>query len=91
MATQEVVEAQTRPDSSRGKNEARRLRASGRIPATLYGAKQAVLAVSVDPKQISRILHSEAGHNTIFDVKVGSENSKVMVVDWQYDPLKGKL
>lgn len=91
MATQEVVEAQTRPDSSRGKNEARRLRASGRIPATLYGAKQAALAVSVDPKQISRILHSEAGHNTIFDVKVGAENSKVMVVDWQYDPLKGKL
>lgn len=91
MATLEVVEAQTRPDSSRGKNEARRLRASGRIPATLYGAKQAALAVSVDPKQISRILHSEAGHNTIFDVKVGAENSKVMVVDWQYDPLKGKL
>jgi large subunit ribosomal protein L25 len=87
----EVVEAQPRPDSSRGKNEARRLRASGRIPAVLYGAKKQAVAVSVDPKQISRILHSEAGHNSIFDLKVAGENAKGMVVDWQYDPLSGKL
>jgi large subunit ribosomal protein L25 len=88
---QEVVEAQPREESSRGKNEARRLRASGRIPAVLYGAKKPALAISVDPKQISRILHSESGHNTILDLKVGSESSKGMVVDWQYDPLTGKL
>jgi large subunit ribosomal protein L25 len=88
---QEVVEAQPRPDSSRGKNEARRLRASGRIPAVLYGAKKQAVAISVDPKQISRILHSEAGHNSIFDLKVAGENAKGMVVDWQYDPLSGKL
>ena len=88
---QEVVEAQPRPDSSRGKNEARRLRASGRIPAVLYGAKKQAVAISVDPKQISRILHSEAGHNSIFDLTVGGESAKGMVVDWQYDPLSGKL
>jgi large subunit ribosomal protein L25 len=88
---QEIVEAQPRPDSSRGKNEARRLRASGRIPAVLYGAKKSAVAISVDPKQISRILHSESGHNTIFDLKVGSENAKGMVVDWQYDPITGRL
>jgi large subunit ribosomal protein L25 len=91
MAIQDVVEAQTRPDSSRGKNEARRLRASGRIPATVYGAKKEAVAVSVDPKQISRILHSESGHNSIFDLNVGGENTKAMIVDWQYDPLKGNL
>jgi len=91
MSSQEVVQAQSRQDSSRGKNEARRLRASGRVPAVIYGAKQQSLAVSVDPKQISRILSSESGHNTIFDVEVGAEKSKVMIVDWQYDPLKGKL
>jgi large subunit ribosomal protein L25 len=88
---QEIVEAQPRPDSSRGKNEARRLRASGRIPAVLYGAKKQAVAVSVDPKQISRILHSESGHNTIFDLSVAGESAKGMVVDWQYDPLSGKL
>ena len=91
MISQEVVEAQARPETSRGKNEARRLRAVGRIPAVLYGAKKSTVAVSVDPKQITRILHSEAGHNTIFDVQVGDEKAKVMIVDWQHDPMHGKL
>jgi len=87
----ELVEAQARPDSSRGKNEARRLRVSGRVPAVIYGAKKATLVVSVDPKQITRILSSESGHNTIFDLQAGGEKTKAMIVDWQFDPLKGKL
>ncbi|HET9283861.1 MAG TPA: 50S ribosomal protein L25 [Candidatus Angelobacter sp.] len=87
----ELVEAQPRPDSSRGKNEARRLRVSGRVPAVIYGAKKNTLAVSVDPKQIMRILNSESGHNTIFDVQVNGEQSKAMIVDWQFEPIKGKL
>jgi len=91
MISQETVEAQARPDNSRGKNEARRLRASGRIPGVLYGAKKSTLAVSLDPKQITRILHSESGHNTIFDLQVGSEKAKVMIVDWQHDPMHGHL
>jgi large subunit ribosomal protein L25 len=91
MISQEVVEAQARQDESRGKNEARRLRASGRIPGVLYGAKKSTVAVSLDPKQITRILHSESGHNTIFDLQVGSEKAKVMIVDWQHDPMHGKL
>jgi len=91
MISVEVVEAQTRPDASRGKNEARRLRAGGRIPGVVYGAKKDTLAVSLDPKQIARILHSESGHNTIFDLQVGNEKAKVMIVDWQYDPMHGRL
>jgi len=90
-ATVEILEAQPRPDSSRGKNEARRLRVSGRVPAVVYGAKKETVAVSVDPKQISKILRSDSGHNTIFDLKVGDEQAKAMIVDWQYDPLKGTL
>lgn len=91
MISQEVVEAQAREDASRGKNEARRMRAKGRVPAVVYGAKKASLAVSVDPKQISRILQSESGHNTIFELHLNGEKSRVMIVDWQYDPMKGKL
>jgi large subunit ribosomal protein L25 len=91
MISQEVVEAQPRPDTSRGKNEARRLRAGGRVPGVLYGAKKETVAVSLDPKQITRILHSETGHNTIFEVQAGSEKARVMIVDWQYDPMHGKL
>ncbi|HLJ26337.1 MAG TPA: 50S ribosomal protein L25/general stress protein Ctc [Candidatus Angelobacter sp.] len=91
MISQEVVEAQPRQDSSRGKNEARRLRASGRVPAVIYGAKKASLAISVDPKQISKILRSESGHNTIFELQLNGDKAQVMIVDWQYDPMKGKL
>src|SRR5919204_3795950 len=86
-----VIEAQPREETQRGKNEARRLRALGRIPAVLYGAQKNAVPVSVDPKQISRILTSESGHNTIFDLQVGSEKTKAMIVDWQYEPIKGKL
>lgn len=91
MISQDVVEAQARAASSRGKNEARRVRAAGRIPGVLYGAKKDTVAVTLDPKQITRILHSESGHNTIFDLQVGAEKAKVMIVDWQYDPMYGKL
>ena len=87
----EVVEAQPRPESSRGKNEARRLRVSGRVPAVVYGAKKDTVAVSLDPKVISRILASEAGHNTIFDLQVGSEKTKAMIVDWQFEPIRGSI
>jgi len=84
-----VVEAQ--PRAERGKNEARRVRRGGRVPAVLYGAKKETVAISVDPKQITRILTSESGHNSIFDVQVGDERTKAMIVDWQYEPIKGAL
>ena len=91
MPTQELVETQPRPEQARTKNAARRVRASGRIPAIVYGAKKDSVPVTVDPKQIGRILHSDSGHNTVFDLKVGSEQTKAMIVDWQYEPIKGTL
>ncbi|HVP42370.1 MAG TPA: 50S ribosomal protein L25 [Terriglobales bacterium] len=86
-----VVEAQPRQDHSRGKNEARRVRAAGLIPAVLYGAKKPTVALVVDPKRMLQILHSDSGHNTIFDLQVGDERTKAMIVDWQYEPIKGHL
>ncbi len=77
---------------SRGKNEARRLRVSGKIPAVVYGASQQPVAVAVNPKDLNRILHSKSGHNTIFNVDItGKENTPVMIVDWLNDPLKENL
>ncbi len=91
MRSQELVEAQPRAQESRGKNEARRVRAKGRVPAVVYGAKKDAVAITVDPKQISRILHSDSGHNTIFELAVDGDKSKAMIVDWQSDPIKGSL
>jgi large subunit ribosomal protein L25 len=92
MITNELVEAKTRVAESRGKNEARRVRVTGQIPAVVYGAGAESVAITVDPKQITKILHSESGHNTIFDLQVGNgKKEKVMIVDWQYEPIKGSL
>ena len=73
------------------KNAARRVRAAGKIPAVVYGAGQASVAVTVDPRIITKILHSDSGHNTIFDLDVAGAQAKAMVVDWQHDPVKGAL
>jgi large subunit ribosomal protein L25 len=83
------VEAKLREASD--KNAARRLRTTGMIPAVLYGAKKDPRAIAVDPKQILKILHSASGHNTIFDISLEGEQAKAMVVDWQYEPMKGSL
>ena len=74
------------------KNAARRVRVAGKIPAVLYGSGFEPVAVEVDPKQISRILFSESGHNTIFDVEIaGLSGAKAMIVDWQREPIKDQL
>jgi large subunit ribosomal protein L25 len=74
------------------KNAARRVRVAGKIPAVVYGAGQDAVAVTVDPKVITKILHSESGHNTIFDLTIeGGGAAKAMIVDWQNEPIKGKL
>ncbi len=91
MATPEAVKATLRGGKF-NKNAARRVRVSGLIPAVVYGAGQDSQAITVDPKAITKILHSEAGHNTIFDLTIeGGAGTKAMIVDWQYEPIKGKL
>jgi len=90
-----VLEAQTREAGT--KNQARRVRREGKIPAVVYGAGKDAVPVSVDPRHVLRILRSESGHNTIFDLALsGGENAKAetakaMIVDWQYEPIKGHL
>jgi large subunit ribosomal protein L25 len=80
------------PRESGNKNRARRVRRGGRIPGVVYGAGKDSLPVTVDPRQVLRILHSDTGHNTIFDLALnGGERTKAMIVDWQYEPIKGTL
>jgi len=74
------------------KGFARRVRMQGLIPAVVYGAGKESVPVTVDPKVITKILYSESGHNTIFDLAIeGAPASKGMIVDWQNEPIKGHL
>src|SRR6202042_3142333 len=93
MATSNIDAVVATPREGKfNKNAARRVRVAGKIPAVVYGAGQDSVAVAVDPKVITRILHSDSGHNTIFDLNVeGSAVVKAMIVDWQNEPIKGAL
>lgn len=81
----------------RGKNEARRLRAAGRLPAVVYGSagesgRATALPVSVEPKALTRILRSESGANTIITLAIDGEgDSRVLVKEYQLDPLSQHL
>ncbi len=76
----------------RGKNEANRLRASGKIPAVFYGARQPGqvpegVSVAVDPKALLRILHSDSGANTLIKLRVDGSEAQVMIKEYQLDPI----
>jgi large subunit ribosomal protein L25 len=84
------VEAESR--ETFGKNAARRLRHGGHIPGIVYGDEGPSLPVTVDPKEILRILRSGAGHNAIFTLEIkGKAPARVMLRDWQLDPIHGGL
>jgi large subunit ribosomal protein L25 len=81
------------PRTSRGKNEARRLRASGKIPAVLYGGEPAGgTPIAVDPKVLMRILHSDTGVNTLISLKTSATGQeRVLVREYQLDPVTSHL
>jgi large subunit ribosomal protein L25 len=85
-----TIEAQSR--DTRGKNAARRLRASGLAPAVLYGGEKEPVSITITPKEINKILSSATGHNTIFNLSVANgETTPVMIIDWEHHPVKENL
>jgi len=90
MRTEITVAAESR--DSRGKNEARRLRVKGSVPAIVYGGTIEPASIAVSPKDLTKILNSKSGHNTIFNLSIaGATGTPVMIVDWQFDPIKDSL
>src|SRR5262252_7174369 len=85
-----VLEAATR--DSFGKNEARRTRRDGRVPGVLYGEGKDATPISVEPRALLRILHSESGANTLISLKLaGTGDTRVLVKDFQLDPVSHQL
>src|SRR5687768_3771552 len=76
-----------------GKNEARRTRREGRVPAVIYGATKGgagkdAVPIAVLPKALLKILHSESGANTLISLRLaGSGDTKVLVKEYQLDPV----
>jgi large subunit ribosomal protein L25 len=88
---QEKIVVEAAPRAERGKNEARRLRASGRVPAVLYGGKGDAITLSVNTKQVNAILRSQSGHNTLFQVDLNGKHEPAILKDWLNDPVSGNL
>jgi large subunit ribosomal protein L25 len=82
--------------SDKGKNEARRHRAAGRLPAVVYGTAKdgkvpVGVPVTVDPKGLLRILHSDSGVNTLITLKLDGGSTQVLVKEYQRDPITQAL
>jgi large subunit ribosomal protein L25 len=88
---QEKVVVEGAPRATRGKNEARRLRQTGKIPAVLYGGKGEAITLALNAKQIGAILRSKSGHNTLFQVDLGGKHEPAILKDWLVDPVTGRL
>lgn len=84
-----VVPAESRTDT--GKNANRKLRSRGLIPGVLYTSGQQAVAVQVSPGEIGSILKSKSGENTLFDLEIGGKRRKVILKEFQREPLRGKL
>jgi len=84
-----VVAAENRTET--GKNVNRRLRTRGLIPGVLYGAKREAVPLAVSPKEITTILRSKTGENTLFDLEIGGSRRRVILKEFQIEPVKGQL
>jgi large subunit ribosomal protein L25 len=80
------------PRATTGKGEARRTRRKGLVPAVLYGGDGGGRSISVEPKALLKILHSETGANTLISLKLeGAGDTRVLVKDYQVDPVTRQL
>jgi large subunit ribosomal protein L25 len=86
-----ILEATAR--DSYGKNEARRTRRDGKVPGVLYGEGKDATAISVEPRALLKILHSESGANTLIQLKLAGHigDTRVLVKDFQLDPVTHQL
>lgn len=88
MAEQVVLKAEVR--SEVGKQIAKRLRAAGKLPAVVYGAKSEAMACSVDAKALENLLH-EHGRNAIINLEAGGQTQSTIVKELQQDYLRGDM
>jgi large subunit ribosomal protein L25 len=92
MAEREAITVRAELRAGRGKNDARRLRARGMVPLTVYGGEGEPVSAAAPLRELAAILRSGAGHNTIFTLDVdGVGASEVLFLDRQIDPVKGRL
>jgi large subunit ribosomal protein L25 len=90
MAEKITVKAEKR--DTRGKNEARRLRAAGKVPIIVYGGGSENFAAAASLRDLAAIMRTDAGVNTVFSLDIDGEGvNDVIFQDRQIDPLRGRM
>jgi len=79
------------PRAGTGKGVARKLRAQGQVPGTLYGSGSEATSVAVDLRLLTSALHTEAGRNVLIDLQVDGQNFLTLARDLQRDPVRGTI
>lgn len=69
----------------KGSSYSRNLRAEGQIPGVVYGKAREPLALSINEKEIKKVI----GKNSLIDLVFGQETASVVLKDLQRDPLRG--
>jgi large subunit ribosomal protein L25 len=85
------VDLQAKPREERGKNAARRLRASGMLPAVLYGDGDGSSTALAVPDRVVDYTLQHMGDNALYDIDLGAGGSTARIVDVQRDPVSGRL
>ena len=85
MATLVTIEAEAREHA--GKGAARATRRQGRVPAVIYGAKQAPTMISVDPKTVLREIHRSGWRSRLFEIKLGDQTTRALIRDVAVHPV----
>ena len=88
---QRQIDMEVFPRQERGKNAARRLRATGRVPAIVYGLGREPQSVAVDTKEMTNVLKDPSGHNRVFNLQCSGASEHAMAVDYQIDPVYSTL
>ena len=92
MAERQEITVRAELRAGRGKNDARRLRARGMVPLTIYGGEGEAVSAAAPLRELAALLRTEAGHNSIFTLDIeGVGASEVMFLDRQIDPVRGRL
>lgn len=82
-----VISISAQPRERAGKGAARSTRRAGRIPAVIYGEKQEATLISVDPKELDRLVHKKAFFASLLDVDIAGKKHRVLPRDVQFNPV----
>ncbi|MDY0883899.1 50S ribosomal protein L25/general stress protein Ctc [Dongia soli] len=85
MSAVQSVSAELRDRA--GKGAARATRRAGRVPAVIYGDKQEPMLISLEPKELDRLVHKKAFFATLLDIDIKGKKHRVLPRDVQFHPV----